>query len=240
MPYDSDTAMGGPHRPFPTTRHSLIDCAAGTGTMAREALDAIVAVYWKPAYKHVRIQWRRSNEEAKDMVQGFFAALIEQQILVGFDPSKARFRTYLKGCLDHFVMKQDERANRLKRGGGATMLCDFEAAEREIAGAPSVEDVFLREWQRQMFALGLEDLRAFCQSTGKSVQHAVFEAYDLADGDRPSYAELATRHAIPVTSVTNYLAWARRELRRLVLLRLSSVTSGDRECQAELHVLFGK
>ena len=137
-------------------------------------------------------------------------------------------------------MKQDERANRLKRGGGATMLCDFEAAEREIAGAPSVEDVFLREWQRQMFALGLEDLRAFCQSTGKTRAVCRLRAYDLAEGDRPSYAELATQHAIPVTSVTNYLAWARRELRRLVLLRLSSVTSGDPECQAELHVLFGK
>ena len=240
MPYDSDTAMGGPHRPFPTTRHSLIVSAAGAGTLAREALDAIVAVYWKPAYKHVRIQWKRSNEEAKDLVQGFFAALIEQQILAGFDPSKARFRTYLKGCLDHYVMKQDEHANRLKRGGGALITCDFEAAEREIAGAPSVEDVFLREWQRQVFALALEDLRASCESAGKTVQYAVFAAYDLADNDRPSYGELAARHAIPVTSVTNYLAWARRELRRLVLLRLSSVTSGDRESQAEERVLFGK
>ena len=124
--------MGGAHRPFPTTRHSLIRSAAGTGTLAREALDAIVAVYWKPAYKHVRIQWRRSNEEAKDLVQGFFTALIEQQILAGFDPSKARFRTYLKGCLDHFVMKQDERANRLKT----------EALARRSGRKISLEDVF--------------------------------------------------------------------------------------------------
>jgi hypothetical protein len=103
-----------------------------------------------------------------------------------------------------------------------------------------VEDVFLREWQRQMFALGLDDLRAACQTNGKSVHYAIFAQYDLTDGDRPSYAELAAQHAVPVTSVTNYLAWARRELRRLVLLRLSSVTSGDPECQAELRVLFGK
>jgi DNA-directed RNA polymerase specialized sigma24 family protein len=232
--------MGGPHRPFPTTRHSLIVSAAGTGTLAREALDAVAAVYWKPAYKHIRIQWKRSNEEAKDLVQGFFAALIEQQILAGFDASKGRFRTYLKGCLDHFVMKQDEHATRLKRGGGATMLCDFEAAEREISGAPSVEDTFLREWQRQMFALGLEDLRAYCQAAGKGLQYAIFAQYDLADGGRPSYAGLARKHGIPTTSVTNHLAWARRELRHRVLLRLSSVTSGDPECRAESRVLFGK
>jgi RNA polymerase sigma factor (sigma-70 family) len=239
VPYDSDTALGGSHRPFPVTRHSLIHCAAGTGTLAQEALASIVAVYWKPAYKHVRIQWNRSNEDAKDLVQGFFTALIEQRILASFDPSKARFRTYLKACLDHFVMKHDEAARRLKRGGVA-MHCAFEDAERELARSPSVEDVFLREWQRQMFALGLEDLRELCLSTGKTLQYRVFSRYDLADGERPSYAELAAEHAIPVTSVTNYLAWARRELRRLVLLRLSSVTSGDPECKAELHLLFGK
>jgi RNA polymerase sigma factor (sigma-70 family) len=239
VPYDSDTAMGGPHRPFPTTRHSLIRSAAGGGIPAGEALDSIVAVYWKPAYKHVRIQWRRSNEEAKDLVQGFFAALIEQRILAAFDPSKARFRTYLKGCLDHFVMKQDERAKRLKRGGAAT-LCDFEAAERELAGSPSVEDVFLREWQRQVFALSLDDLRELCRNTGKTLQYGIFAQYDLGDDDRPSYAALAAQNGIPVTSVTNHLAWARRELRRLVKLRVSAVTSGDSECQAELRVLFGK
>ena len=240
MPFDSDTAMGGAHRPFPTTRHSLIHSASGEGAMAREALDDIIAVYWKPAYKHVRIQWRRSNEEAKDLVQGFFVALIEQEILAGFDASKARFRTFLKACLDHHVMRQQESANRIKRGGGATRVFDFDAAERELAGAPSVEDVFLREWQREVFALGLQDLREYCTSCGKQLQHRIFEQYDLADFERPSYAELAAEHAIPATSVTNYLAWARRELRRLVLLRLSSVTSGDRECQAELHSLFGK
>ncbi|MEI9972545.1 MAG: hypothetical protein WDO73_11105 [Ignavibacteriota bacterium] len=91
-----------------------------------------------------------------------------------------------------------------------------------------------------MFALGLDDLRVYCEAQGKSVQYAIFAQYDLADAERPSYADLAAQHGVPVTSVTNYLSWARRELRRLVLLRLSAVTSGDPECQAELLVLFGK
>jgi len=237
---DPDTALGGAQHGFPTTRHSLIRSAARAGAPAREALDAIMAVYWKPAYKHVRIQWRRSNDEAKDLVQGFFAALLEQDILARFDPAKARFRTYLKSCLDHFVMKQDESAGRLKRGGAATFVFDFEAAERELAGSPSPEDIFFREWQREIFALALQDLRDHCQAAGKQLQHRVFEQYDLADGDRPSYAALAVEHNIPVTTVTNYLAWARRELRRLLVARLSAITTGDTECLAELRALFGK
>jgi DNA-directed RNA polymerase specialized sigma24 family protein len=118
-------------------------------------------------------------------------------------------------------MKQDESDSRLKRGGGVEMVFDFEAAERELASTgPSAEDVFLREWQREMFGLALDDLRAFCLATGRETQHRIFAQYDLADGPRPGYADLAREHGVPVTTVTNYLAWARRELRRLLRERL--------------------
>jgi RNA polymerase sigma factor (sigma-70 family) len=233
--------MGGAQNRFPTTRQTLVAAAAGQGAGAREALAAIAAVYWRPVYKHVRITFHRSSEEAKDLVQGFFAALIEQEILAGFDAGKGRLRTYLRTCLDRFVLKQDEAAARLKRGGGTeTVAFDFDAAEREIAStAPSPEDVFFREWQREMFTLALGDLRAHCLSGGKALQYRIFEQYDLAEGPRPGYAELARVHAVPVTTVTNYLASMRRELRRFALARLGSITSSGRECRAELRFLFG-
>ena len=102
MAYDPDTALGGPQHDFPVTRHSLIEAA----TQSREALGELAALYWKPAYKHVRIKWRRSNEEAKDLVQAFFAALVERKLLAAFDPAKGRLRTWMRACLDHFVLKQ--------------------------------------------------------------------------------------------------------------------------------------
>jgi RNA polymerase sigma factor (sigma-70 family) len=242
VPYEPDTAIGGPRHHFPTTRHSLIQAAAGGGVLARESLNAIALVYWKPAYKHVRIRWNRSNEEAKDLVQAFFAALMEQNILGGFDPEKGRLRTYLLGCLDHFVMKQDEFAGRLKRGGGLELApFEFDAAEREIAAsAPSPEDLFFREWQREIFAMALEDLRIRCSEAGKHLQHRIFEQYDLAEGERPSYADLAAQHRIPISSVTNHLAWARRELRALLRRRLEDITASDRESRDELRFLFGE
>ena len=221
MPYDPDTGLGGSGRQFPATRHSLIQAAVTPGSSAREALDAIISAYWKPAYKHVRIRWNRTNDQAKDLVQSFFTALIEDNLLARFDPAKGRLRTFLRTCLDHYVMKQDQSASRLKRGGDVEFTFDFDAAERELAStAPSAEDVFLRESEREMFALALDDLRAVCRAAGKHSQLGIFEQYDLADDPRPSYAELAAEHNIPVTSVTNYLAWTRRELRRLLRDRL--------------------
>jgi RNA polymerase sigma factor (sigma-70 family) len=214
--FDPDTALGGAQHRFPTTRASLVGAAAGGGA----ALNEILAVYWKPAYKHVRIHWRRSNDEAKDLVQGFFTTLIAQDLLAKFDPAKGRLRSYLRGCLDLYIRKQDEAAGRQKRGGGAEMVFDFDAAERELAAtSPSPEDVFLREWEREMFAAALEDLRSLCEQTGKQLPYRLFEQYDLADGSRPKYSDLAAEHGIPVTTVTNHLAWTRRELRRLMVAR---------------------
>jgi DNA-directed RNA polymerase specialized sigma24 family protein len=238
LPFDPDTEIGGAQHRFPVTRPSLIAAAGAPGALAREAQEAVATLYWKPAYKYVRLQWHRSNEEAKDLIQSFFAALLEQDILAKFDPAKATFRGYLKGCIDRFVMKQDEFAGRAKRGGGATEL-DFDAADRELAaGGDSAEDIFLREWKREMFSLAINDLRILTERRGKQLPFTIFEEYDLCDGHRPGYADLAARHGIAVTSVTNHLAWARRELRRLVLERLASVTSGERECLEESRVLF--
>ena len=95
MGYEQDTALGGKQHDFPATRHSLIQAGTGGGPEAREALEAVVALYWKPAYKHVRIRWRRGNEDAKDLVQSFFAGVIERNLLAGFDPAKGG---YEPGC----------------------------------------------------------------------------------------------------------------------------------------------
>jgi hypothetical protein len=71
---------------------------------------------------------------------------------------------------------------------------------------------------------------------------ALFERYDVdvADGERPpSYAELASEYGLPVTQVTNYLAWARRAFRSAVLERLREATGSDEEFRAEARDVLG-
>lgn len=243
MPRDPDTAIGGRNERFPSTRSSLLQTVAGGGEPRRAAISEIVTIYWRPVYKYVRLKWNRSNEDAKDLTQGFFTSLLEQDWLDRFDPGRAAFRTYLRLCVDGYIGHQLEAAGRIKRGGGAAFVdWDFDAVERELQGAAgpgdSIEDWFHHEWQRAVFAAGLADLREFCIREGRQVYWAIFEAYDLAEGDRPRYEDLAVRHGLPATTVTNHLAWARRELRKRVLSRLQTVTAGDREYRDEAWRLF--
>jgi RNA polymerase sigma factor (sigma-70 family) len=243
MPFDPDTAIGGARDRFPSTRLSLIESVSAGDALRGDALDQVAALYWKPVYKYIRLKWCKSNEEAKDLTQGFFASALEREFFERFDPHQASFRTYLRMALDHFTANEHAAEHRLKRGGNMSFTAlDFEAAdadEIQTAASESPEEVFHREWQRQLFALAVQDLRVYCDRHGKQLQFRIFQEYDLADAERPVYADLAARHGIAVTTITNFLAWARRMLRSFVTERLRGVTSGDREFRGEMRSVFG-
>ena len=161
---DQDTAIGGPHGRFPSTQVSLLE-AASAG-LPGEALDRVMALYWKPVYKYIRFRFGKDNEDAKDLTQSFFAAALQREFFARFDPAKASFRTYLRMAVERFAASQHAAANRQKRGGNV----EFEPVEEQAATAESPEQVFEREWQRQLFSLALDDLRAHCETSGKQLQ----------------------------------------------------------------------
>ena len=229
---DPDTEIGGPHGHFPSTQLSLLEAAAHG--LSGDALERVIALYWKPVYRFLRVKFRKDNEDAKDLTQSFFATALERDFFGRFDPAKASFRTYLRMAVERFAANQHTAATRQKRGGEI----EFEPVADQAVATESPEQVFEREWQRQLFALALDDLRTYCDTHGKHLQFRIFEAYDLAPNDRPSYAALAAEYGIAETSVTNYLAWARRTLREFVTERLRGVTSGDRELRQETAPLM--
>jgi len=229
---DTDTAIGGKERRFPSTQLSLIE-AVSQG-MGNEALDRVIALYWKPVYHFIRLKFGKDNEDAKDLTQGFFATAIERKFFERFEPNRASFRTYLRMAVEHFAANGHAASHRQKRGGEVV----FEPIEEWASDDLSPEQVFEREWQRQLFGLAIEDLRALCRENGKDVHFRIFAAYDLAEGERPSYTELAMSFAIAETAVTNYLAWARRTLRTLVTERMRGVTSCEDELRTEMRRIW--
>jgi RNA polymerase sigma factor (sigma-70 family) len=244
-----DTPIEAPRGGFPVTRPSVV-LAAGSGDpeTRRRAFDVLVASYWKPVYKYVRLKWQAGTEDAEDLTQGFFARAFEKGFFDRYDPSVARFRTYLRTCLDGFVANQRKAARRLKRGGGVQVLpLDFEGAEGELrrhepSAGVDPEEYFQREWVRSLFALAVEELRAHLDATGRTVHFRLFERYDLEAPDspeRPSYARLGSELSLTTTQVTNYLAAARRELRRLVLDKLRAQCGTEAEFRSEARHVLG-
>jgi len=212
----------------------------------RAAFDALATAYWKPVFKYLRLKWSAPPEEAADLTQGFFLKAYEKSYFAGFDPAKAKFRTYLRTCLDRFVGNTRQERQRLKRGGAVEFVpFDFAAAELELqrqhAGnaAQELDAFFHREWLRSLFALAVDRLRTACEGAGRPARFTIFERYDLADDDstRPTYSALAGELELSVTDVTNELAAARRDFRRLVLAVLREQCASDEEFEQEARAL---
>lgn len=243
-----DTGIGEGSGKFPATRHSAVLAAQSPNLLERErGLAILVAAYWKPAYKYLRLRHRESNEDAKDLTQGFFTRAIEKEFFAGYDPAKGSFRTYLRTCLDRFVANEKKAAARQKRSPEAPILSlDFEDAEGELArGEPTdhrtMDQYFHDEFVRNLFGLAVEKLREECALRGKDLPFRLFERYELdRDPDQKmTYDKLAEELHIPVTQVTNFLAFARREFRRIVLEKLREITASDREFRDEAKNLLG-
>jgi DNA-directed RNA polymerase specialized sigma24 family protein len=236
---------------FPLTRWSVIAAARSSDHAERSrAMDTLCATYWKPVYKYVRLRWNRPTDDAQDLTQGFFVQVIERGLLDKYDAAKSRLRTYLRVCVDSFVINEDKATKRLKRGGNVSHLAlDFAGAEEELGGAvtdpasipspESLEEFFEKEWVRGLFELAVEDLRKHCQANERERTFRLFEEYDLAGDESISYDKLAEKYGIAVTDVTNALFWARREFRRGALERLRELCGSEEEFQREARAVFG-
>lgn len=230
---------------FPATRRSVLLAARdGDPEIRRQALDTLIASYWKAVYKYLRMQHGSDGEVARDLTQSFFLQALEKGTFDRYDPGRSRFRTFLRLCLDGYVANERKAERRLKRGGGAVRLSlDFEGAEEELARSPAAsgltsEEYFRREWVRELFARAVERLRTACAA--RPNRFTVFERYDLEEpSERPSYVRLGEELGLTDVQVTNELAAARRVFRRLVLEELRDLTGSEAEFRAEARDILG-
>jgi DNA-directed RNA polymerase specialized sigma24 family protein len=238
--------MPAAEREFPLTRLSLVaGIRADDAGIRREALDSLARSYWEPLRAYLRLRWRVDDDTAQDLTQDFFARALERDLFARYDASRARFRTYLRMCLDSFVRNERKGAMRLKRGGGTATVAldaplvtgsDLEAAEADA------DEVLDREWVRAVLAEAVVRLRELCRERGKLAHFDLFTRYDLEGpnaADVPSYASLAEEFDLPVTQVTNFLAYCRREFRILVLVVLRERSVSDMDLRDDARELLG-
>lgn len=200
---------------------------------------------------HLIAHWGKPAVEAQDLTQGFFLRALEGGFLHDYDPTRVRFRSYVRACLDHFVLHHERDAHRQKRGGHAPHLSlDFAAVERGAAssvagvrgpGEPPAsgetpDEIFQRAWRQQLLLAALADLGAFAKARGKEVPFQVFQRY-LFGGQ--TYQTLANELGIKPTDVTNHLHAMRSRFQRLVLTRLRAATADEDELREEARALLG-
>ena len=85
--------------------------------LAREALTNLCSAYWFPLYCFAR-RSGGTQEDAQDLVQGFFARFLEKDYLTGLSPDAGRFRSYLLAAIRNYMSNERDRGRAFERGGG--------------------------------------------------------------------------------------------------------------------------
>ncbi|WP_394829877.1 RNA polymerase sigma factor [Pendulispora albinea] len=246
--HDARSAVlrGGGKGDFPTTPGSAVFGARSVDPVERaRSLRVLSRMYWKPIYKYVRLRWRKMPGDAEEITQEFFLRSIDKNTFLGYESGRARFRTFVRVCVDRLVVDLGRQSLAKKRGGGARFLqLDFKAAEEELeeheSPLPDPEKLFELEWVKNLLELAVLGLRESCGRAGKDVHFRAFELFHLSDEpDRLSYADVAAKLGISVRDVNNRLTYARREFRAAVLEALRDSTTSEQEMLEEARVVLG-
>lgn len=233
-----DTTLGGDDRRFPTTQWTQVQDPA--------RLDELLRAYWKPAYAYIRIAWRKSNEDAKDLTQSFFARLLENGRMSGVQADGGRFRSYLKRALKNFLIDAD-RAAETRRPVEATVAITADAVA-------DPDRAFDREWLSCLMTGALAALEAELNKEGKTKYYDVFRLYLLEDpaGDvdtiasrsgelrLPTYAGVARTLGLGESDVRNFLSHCRARLRTLMKEGVRGTVEDTRDVEDELRALLNE
>lgn len=237
---DSAPGLDG-RRTFQTTAWSVILDAQNAPPADRDqALDRLISLYWRPVYWSIRLDWRKTHDEAKDLTQEYFTVFLETEMIEAVKQERGRFRSYVKVTLKHFLLQEKRSAKALKRGGGRQILPldDPEAlGSYEVVAADSSELRFERELMRSIIDRSLAILKEGLVAQGKDEHFRLFEAYYLEDaaGRAIRYKDLEEKFGLGSHDVKNRLYQLRQRFRAIVIGFLRDGTSSEEELLQEIQ-----
>jgi RNA polymerase sigma-70 factor (ECF subfamily) len=245
MSLDETDGERPPPKPgwFTTTHWSVVLTAGrGESPAAEAALERLCRSYWYPLYAFVR---RRGHAppDAEDLVQGFFARLLEKNWIAVAVQEKGRFRSFLLTNLDHYLGDVRDRANAAKRGGGKPLLSlEGETGENLLLLEPqsnlSPEGQFEKQWAAALLQQAMARLRQEYQDAGKG---PIFEGLKpFLEGEaRPgNYAQVAASLGMSAGSVAVSVHRLRQGYREAVRVEIANTVANPSEIDEELRHLF--
>ena len=228
---------------FATTHWSVVLAAQrGDSAKAFDALSQLCQTYWFPLYAWLRRRGHAAHD-AQDLVQSFFAHLLDQSRLGKVGPEKGRFRSFLLASLNHFVSDERSRANAQRRGGGKSFISlDAQEANERYQLEPvdqlSAVRLFDRRWPMAVLEETLRALRAEQQAAGKGDEFRLLESFLTEGSGEEGYARVTTVLQKPPGTIAVAVHRLRCRYRELLREQIAATVSSPAEIEAEMRELL--
>jgi DNA-directed RNA polymerase specialized sigma24 family protein len=181
---------------FLTTQWTQVLAARGESEDARSALGVLSERYYTPVVAFLRKEGRK-EDVARELAHGFFAWLLSGDALKQLDRNRGRFRSYLLGALKHYLSHERDRAQRKKRGEGAshtpiglgTDATPGVDPQESLSLPPDRE--FDRQWALHVLREAMVALEKEWNDAGKKEQFSQLRPFLDGDAEHGALVEFA-------------------------------------------------
>ena len=208
-----------------------------------DALERLCRGYWPPIYAELR---RRGHgpSDAQDLTQEFFACLLRRHSFGGADRERGKFRSYLLGALDFFLIDRLREKSALKRGSGKPILSlDEEEGEAWLREQPATGSdagtAFDQRWAFILMDRALETLRKEYISSGRREVFDAVQPFLAAETGTDGYEGACQRAGTSVEAFTVAVHRFRKRFRAAVREQVEATVATRAEADEEMRHLFG-
>ncbi len=226
---------------FTTTHWSVVLEAQGETPAAQRALEILCRTYWRPLYGFVR-RHGLGREEAQDLVQEFFARLLEHRNLDTVRREKGRLRSYLLVSLKRFLATERHRASGVKRYESGPHipldeLLETEVADLGLAETWTADRLYERHWALAVLEQVLGRLEAEYRAAGNAVLFDRLKEFLVGERGLRTQAEIATELGMTENAVKQAFHRFRQRYRLLLREEIAHTVAQAGDVEGELRHL---
>ena len=192
--------------------------------------------YWHPLYAFAR-RSGKSAEDAQDLSQGFFAYLLEKDVLQKADAEKGRFRNFLLTLFKRYMLNEWQKGQAQKRGGDQVKV-DYENAEFTLEDVKelSPDQAYERAWALTIVDQAMSELEEKFLSRGDLEKWELMKPF--LDGEsRMTLKEGGEKLGVSENAFTVAVHRLRRDFSKILRKSVADTLDDPRDVQEELVYL---
>jgi len=217
--------MGGSNYQFPATEWTKI-----LNPPRRESVySELYSKYWKPLYAYLRGRGF-TNDQAKDLVQGFFTdKVLGQQLIQKADRTRGKLRNFLLTAVKNYAII-------IQREKSPQQGLDEKIEKPAKNSGPEAE--FNRAWADELLQQVLKELETECSRKGKVVHWQLFRQWLLepdVETDNLRLADIAAGCGIEDSSKAyNMIANVKERFRAILRNHMLDLVDSDEQVDMEI------